>query len=621
VSFRRRLTLFFLLIVVVPMIAVAVLVTQVSSESRNGKADARLAAGLQTALSLYRNELADSQRAARDAARDPRLADALRSGDSGGIQGAADQVARSLDVAALAVRDREGREVARAGTKEAVAEANLRVRGPQGRLATLTASTVSARAYARQVARLTGREAAILRGEAFASTVGSLGDADLPEGSGSGEVKLDSGKYRVATTSLPGEQRLRLALFGPLETGIAATRPLVAGVLAVFFALAVFFVVMLLRALQGQVKEMLGAARRIGGGDFSQEVPVEGRDELAGLAREFNKMSGRLGDQMDELRRQRVELEQSVQRIGEAFAAGLDREALLGIVAETALAACGAESCRVAFSGPERAEVGAGSTPSAAMQKALGAAQSEALREGRVAEAERESTFAIAQPLIATQDGGRSVAAMSIARAGRPFDEGEREMLRYLAGQASVSVENVDLHELVSEQAVTDELTGLSNNRRFRELIDKEAERARRFGHDLSLVVLDIDDFKQVNDTHGHLQGDEVLRMVAQVLRDQARGVDEPARYGGEEFVIALPETALRGALEVAERVRTRVEQTPVSLIEGEGTVRVTASLGVASLADRDGDVRGLFAAADEALYRAKREGKNRTEGATAPTQ
>ncbi len=619
-SFRARLTLFFLLIVVVPMIAVAVLVTQVANESRTGKADARLAAGLQTAQSVYRDDQADARQAAHKAALDPRIADALRSGDPGAIQAADEDVARSLDLASLIIDSPNGRELARAGSRRSVAEADLTVRGPAGPLAELSASTVSAGAYARQVSALTGREAAVLRGRAVASTV-RIGGADVPEGTGTGEVELSSGTYRVATTSLAGARGMRLALFGPLETGVTASRPLVAGALVVFFALAFFFVLMLLRTLGGQVKGMLGAARRIGGGDFSQEVPVEGRDELAGLASEFNKMSGRLSEQMDELRRQRVELERSITRLGEAFAAGLDREALLGIVAETALAACEAECCRIAFAGRERAEVDAGATPSAAMQKALGAAQSEALREGKVAEAERELNFALAQPLIGSHDGGPSVAAMAIGRAGAPFDEGQREMLRYLAGQASVSVENVNLHELVSRQAVTDELTGLSNNRRFRELFDREAERARRFGHDLSLVVLDIDDFKQVNDTYGHLQGDQVLRMVAGVLREESREVDEPARYGGEEFVIALPETDLDGALEVADRVRAGVERSPVSLVEGEGEVQVTASLGVASLVDLDGDVSGLFAAADEALYKAKREGKNRTVGATAPAQ
>jgi diguanylate cyclase (GGDEF)-like protein len=165
---------------------------------------------------------------------------------------------------------------------------------------------------------------------------------------------------------------------------------------------------------------------------------------------------------------------------------------------------------------------------------------------------------------------------------------------------------------------VTDELTGLSNNRRFRELIEKEAARAERFGHELSLLMLDIDDFKQVNDTYGHLQGDAVLRMVGRVLDSESRGVDEPARYGGEEFVVALPETGLEGARELGERIRSRIEAEAVPMADGGEAVRVTASVGAATMPTSAGTAEALIAAADTALYAAKRDGKNRVAAAPA---
>ena len=202
---------------------------------------------------------------------------------------------------------------------------------------------------------------------------------------------------------------------------------------------------------------------------------------------------------------------------------------------------------------------------------------------------------------------------MTIARTGRPFANQEREVFLYLVGQAAASVENVALHELVSQQAVTDDLTGLANKRAFRELIGRETARATRFGHDLSLVILDIDDFKLVNDTFGHLQGDEVLQAVAGAVAEESRGIDLPARYGGEEFVVALPETDSHGALEVAERIRARIELTAVRLIEGHDAISVTASIGVSTAPPGDaGGVEALISAADEALYEAKRRGKNR---------
>jgi diguanylate cyclase (GGDEF)-like protein len=199
-----------------------------------------------------------------------------------------------------------------------------------------------------------------------------------------------------------------------------------------------------------------------------------------------------------------------------------------------------------------------------------------------------------------------------VARRGEQFTAAEREVFLYLVGQVSSSIENIALHELVTEQAVTDELTGLSNNRRFRELISKEAIRAERFGHELSLIMLDIDDFKRINDTYGHLQGDEVLRMVGRVLHLESRGVDEPARYGGEEFAVALPETGLDGAVELAERIRVRIESEHVSRGDGAGSVRVTASVGAVSMRGFADGGEALIAAADAALYEAKRAGKNR---------
>jgi len=139
-------------------------------------------------------------------------------------------------------------------------------------------------------------------------------------------------------------------------------------------------------------------------------------------------------------------------------------------------------------------------------------------------------------------------------------------------------------------------------------------EEARVTGQPVALLVIDVDHFKLVNDTYGHLQGDFVLREVARVLRESSREIDEPARYGGEEMAVALPQTGLQGAYEFAERVRSRIEALHVPLLDGEGMLRVTASFGAASLphsakVDKD----ALVAAADAALYRAKRSGKNRT--------
>jgi diguanylate cyclase (GGDEF)-like protein len=167
-------------------------------------------------------------------------------------------------------------------------------------------------------------------------------------------------------------------------------------------------------------------------------------------------------------------------------------------------------------------------------------------------------------------------------------------------------------HERTEEEAITDELTGLSNHRRFRQILSKEVERAKRFDRPLSVVMLDLDDFKAINDTYGHLQGDRVLREVGEILRSESREVDEPARYGGEEFAIALPETRIDGALEVGERIRRRLEAVRLP-IDDRGEIAIRASVGIAGSPDQPPDVVSLIKAADQALYTAKQQGKNRT--------
>jgi diguanylate cyclase (GGDEF)-like protein len=618
VSFRGRLTLFFLLIVVLPMIALAVLVTQVTTKSGNGKADARLASGFRTSLAIYKRDTGAAKQAASRVGGSVALANALRSGDRSQVQSAAQSLADQNGARALVVRDASGRTLAVVGTHQPAPAYRLDLRGASGDVGSLLVATTSPSAYVAEVHRLTGRGVALLGASGpIASTV-KLGGAELPPSGHTGDVEIGGQSLRAGTTTLPGPTPLHLALFGPTESGgFFSSSPLVAGVLAVFFAIALVFVAMLLRALGGQVRAMLEAARGIGRGDFSRTVPVVGHDEMAGLASEFNKMSGRLSAQMEELRRQQVEVDRSVRRIGEAFASGLDRQGLLQVVVETALGACNARYGTIALSGRAGAEAEAGEATDA-LQDVTVAAEGEALRSDDLIAWEDESLCALASPLRRLGESPENVGVMTVAREGDAFSAAERDVFLYLAGQVSASIENIALHELVSEQAVTDELTGLSNNRRFRELIAKEAARAQRFGHELSLVMLDIDDFKQVNDTYGHLQGDEVLRMVGKVLDEESRGVDEPARYGGEEFAVALPETGIEGAIGLAERVRTRIESMSVDRVRASGRLRVTASLGAAAIPDSASTPQELIAAADAALYKAKREGKNRVATAAA---
>jgi diguanylate cyclase (GGDEF)-like protein len=620
-SFRGRLTLFFLLIVVLPMIALAVLVTQIVTDSTNGKADARLAEGLDSALTLYRDDAASAKKAAEQIAQDPRVTDAIAAGQGAQATGIARDLVGENGIRAIVLDGSNGDRVAAAGSKELVAPYRLNLNGPGGAIGSLTASTTTPSAYLASVRHLTGRDAALLGPEGVAASTVTVGASKLPTSGRSEDVEIDGDTVRAAATELPPPGHLSLVLFSPRESGgFFSSSPLVIGALVVFFAIAFLFVLTLLRMLGGQVKSMLDAARRIGEGDFSRKVPVVGRDEMAGLASEFNKMSDRLGAQMEELRRQKVEIDRSVRRIGQAFASGLDRQGLLRVVVETALGACGATYGTIALRGAQGAEADAG-TASDAIQDLVVAAEGDALKEDGLVARSRDGVHALAGPLHRLGDQPENVGVMTVAREGEEFTSGERDVFLYLIGQVASSIENIALHELVSEQAVTDELTGLSNQRRFRELMAKEDERAHRFGHDLSLIMLDIDDFKQVNDEHGHLQGDEVLRMIGRVLDEESRGIDEPARYGGEEFALALPETGLGGAVELAERIRSRIESERVPGVDGGGPLHVTASLGAASMPASAASAQDLVASADAALYEAKRAGKNRVATASARSQ
>lgn len=160
--------------------------------------------------------------------------------------------------------------------------------------------------------------------------------------------------------------------------------------------------------------------------------------------------------------------------------------------------------------------------------------------------------------------------------------------------------------------SVTDSLTGLSNRRRMLEILNTEVMRSRRHKHALSLVMIDVDHFKKYNDTYGHPAGDRVLMQVAEIIRETLRNGDQAARYGGEEFLVVLPETERTGAVDVANRLRTRLAEQRF----GSDDVAITLSAGTASF-PADGETsEEVVAAADAALYEAKREGRNRVVAA-----
>lgn len=176
---------------------------------------------------------------------------------------------------------------------------------------------------------------------------------------------------------------------------------------------------------------------------------------------------------------------------------------------------------------------------------------------------------------------------------------------RYHEGLRSNVAESV-------EMSVTDGLTGLSNRRYLDQHLSTLVERAKTRGRELSILITDIDRFKQVNDTYGHAVGDDVLREFSKRLRANIRGIDLACRYGGEEFVVVMPDTSATVAAEVAERLRESIDAMQFAVAGGKQQISVTASVGVATLTDRQADTsESILGSADKALYEAKNNGRN----------
>jgi two-component system, cell cycle response regulator len=227
----------------------------------------------------------------------------------------------------------------------------------------------------------------------------------------------------------------------------------------------------------------------------------------------------------------------------------------------------------------------------------------------------------VLRPVRDLEAGARRFAAGELGFRLLPRGRDEIGQLKSTFNTMAAALE--EHQRSLRELSVRDQLTGLYNHREFFRLLGEELERSRRYGHPLALLMLDLDYFKRVNDTYGHLAGDQVLRQLPELIRGQLRVSDLPCRYGGEEFGLILPETGREAALEVAERIRAVVARDPIELAEG-GQLRISVSIGVATYPQLAADEERLVAAADLALYQAKRSGRNRVclapEGEAAAT-
>jgi diguanylate cyclase (GGDEF)-like protein len=582
-SFKFKLVIYFVLLSLLPIAAAFWGFTSVAGQSETHRVDARLQAGLRSALTSYQEQLDVAQANAHLLASNRAFQAELQQKNVPGLT--------------HMLRDATGIYVLAAGNEFHIGpppvlsgERQVQVFTSVGLIGTVYGYVPLDETLVDAVRARSG----LAPSDVLAIVQGSTIVASAPDVHGN--VALASGRtrtidvggvrYRALVAPTLGDgSGVRFAVLSPqslIDAANSTSRDkLLLGLLlslTLVSVVAYFEGRSIVRTLGGLAEAAHGIAR----GRFSERVPVKGRDEFALLGTAFNDMAGQLEARVSELEAERARFRDAIDRFGDALAATHDVDQLLHVIVQVAVEATGATGARLSVEGGAVVHSG----------------------DPLVGDERLDLPLAV---------GGRKLGTLVLA--GQSFDGEQRLMAASLASHAAIALENARLHRIVERQALVDGLTGVANRRRCAEALSAEVARAERHGTPLAIVLADLDDFKLVNDAHGHAAGDNVLKEFATVLRSTLRESDLAGRWGGEEFVLLLPGSDEAGAAHLADRVRAAFAE--LVLLDTNGArLAVTCSFGVAQ--HRPGeDEDDLFAAADRALYSAKRLGKNRVETST----